>query len=394
VQIIAGSNRIGTAIATSGATFAANTAKSVVLATDQGFSDALAGGPLAAFLHGPLLLNGPSHLNAGVLQEIQRVLPSGGSVYLLGGTGALGQAITQAIQEAGYVVKRVAGPNRFGTAVDIAKVINPSTIFEVTGLNFPDALSAGPAAVLEHGAILLTNGAEQALTTADYLAQHSGDVRYAVGGPAGLADSGAIGIGGPNRYATSAAVASRFFGNSTHIVLATGANPFDALAASPAAGLADIPIMLVKSAGSLPTSILGFLNVIGKQVSSVIGFGGTSAIGKSVYTLVDNILSSVQADISSGSYQKLPTDICAAVNTFLGKLAGELPPQASSGIAMGESQAKAACKLATSISSSAFNQSMNFSKFAHLGTSIASKFLSKFEQGGGFGGPFGGFFGF
>ena len=60
-------------------------------------------------------------------------------------------------------------------------------------VNFPDALSAVPAAVALHGAIVLTDGFAQAAATSAYLAAHATS-RYAVGGPAAYADPSAIGV--------------------------------------------------------------------------------------------------------------------------------------------------------------------------------------------------------
>src|SRR5208282_5725150 len=134
-----------------------------VLARSDFFADALAGGPLAAQMDGPLLITpGASQstaLDPRVQAEIQRVLPKGGTVYILGGDLALSPDIDTALQALGYVTQRIAGTDEYGTAVDIAEALgNPTTIFEATGLSFQDALSAVPAAIEEHGAILLTDG--------------------------------------------------------------------------------------------------------------------------------------------------------------------------------------------------------------------------------------------
>lgn len=58
---------------------------------------------------------------------------------------------------------RIAGANRYGTAVEIAKKypeltdIYPRTIILVDGTNYPDALSAAAISPMTMGAILLTN---------------------------------------------------------------------------------------------------------------------------------------------------------------------------------------------------------------------------------------------
>ena len=220
---LSGANRQATAVAASQAQFpTSGSASAVVLARADVFADALAGGPLAAAKHAPLLLTTSGSLDDVTKAEIQRVLPSGGTVYLLGGTSALSDDVATAVTSLGDVPTRISGTDRFATAVAIADAMgDPTTVFEASGADFPDALSAVPAAIKEHGAILLTNGAAQAQATSAYLSAHA-TTRYSVGGPAAWADPSAIALAGPTRqYDTSAAVALAFFPNATGIDLAS-----------------------------------------------------------------------------------------------------------------------------------------------------------------------------
>jgi len=291
---LSGADRQSTAVAASASAFpSAGSASAVVLARADAFADALAGGPLAAAKHAPLLLTSSGSLDAVTAAEIQRVLPKGGTVYLLGGTSALSDAVANAITAMGDVPTRVAGTDRYATAVAIAGVMgNPTTVFEASGTNFPDALSAVPAAVATHGAILLTNGAAQAATTAAYLTAHATS-RYAVGGPAAFADPSAIGIAGADRYATSDAVALAFFPTTTGVSVASGANFPDALAAGPVAGAAQQPVLLVPSTGALPEPITSYLATHAGGIASAQAFGGTSAVAEAV-------LSEVAQSIATG----------------------------------------------------------------------------------------------
>src|ERR1700678_3371829 len=106
-QRIDGTDAIGTSIAVSQAEFpTAGSAQAVVLARSDFFSDALAGGPLAAKVGGPLLITPGASitpaLDPRVEAEIQRVLDPGGTVYILGGPLALDPAIDAALQGLGY----------------------------------------------------------------------------------------------------------------------------------------------------------------------------------------------------------------------------------------------------------------------------------------------------
>ena len=297
--VISGVDAIGTAIAVSQTEFpAAGSASAVVLSRSDFFSDALAGGPLANRVNGPLLITPGAPLSASldprVLAEVQRVLPAGKTVYVLGGPQALSPNIDAALTAAGYVVKRVGGANEFATAFNIAAALgNPSTIFEATGLNFPDALSAVPAAIFLHGAILLTNGTTQAPETAAYLAIHPATTRYVIGGPlAAYQDPAATPIYGQDEFGTSAAVATTFFSHAAIFGVATGLNYPDALAggvfmASNPARLG--PMLLVNTHYPLPASIGAYLATLTPATQGYV-FGGYLAVGFDVIEAIDQAL--------------------------------------------------------------------------------------------------------
>jgi hypothetical protein len=285
---IYGSDAIGTSIAVSQAEFpSAHSARAVVLARSDFFADALAGGPLAAKLGGPLLITPgapiSSSLDPRVLTEIQRVLPVGSSVYILGGDLAVGPGVDAELQSLGYQVVREAGSDEYATAVDIANALgDPSTIFLATGLNFYDALSAVPAAIEKGAAILLTNGSSQAPETATYLAQHPSDAVYAIGGPAAAygADPSATPVYGQTLYDTAAAVATKFFSGAATYGAATSADFPDALGGGVymATGGRLGPILLVDpSSSTLWPSVAGYLSTLAVSAPGFV-FGGPLAV--------------------------------------------------------------------------------------------------------------------
>jgi putative cell wall-binding protein len=280
---VSGANRQQTAVAASQAQFPTDaSANAVVLARADDFADALAGGPLAAAKDGPLLLTSSGALDDVTKAEIERVLPSGGTVYLLGGTSALSSAVASQISALGDVATRVAGSDRFATAVAVASELgNPSTVFEVSGTAFPDAVSAVPAAIQQHAAILLTNSTHEVASTSAYLAAHA-TMRYAVGGPAAWADPSAIALAGADRYATSEAVALAFFPTTDGVDIASGAAFPDALAAGPVAGANDQPVLLAPPSGALPEPLSAYLSTHAANISSVQVFGGAAAVSDAV----------------------------------------------------------------------------------------------------------------
>jgi len=144
----------------------------------------LVAAPLAAAKNAPLLLTVGTSLPAVSKTELQRVLPTGGKVYILGGTGAVPATVASELTDLGYQVVRYGGADRFATAVQVADALgDPSTVLLATGTNFPDALSAGVAAAKAGGTVLLTNAATLPSATSSYLAAH-GKTVYAIGGPA------------------------------------------------------------------------------------------------------------------------------------------------------------------------------------------------------------------
>jgi Peptidase A4 family/ell wall binding domain 2 (CWB2)/Putative Ig domain len=316
VQRIYGTDAIGTSIAVSQAEFPANgSAQAVVLARSDFFSDALAGGPLAARVGGPLLITPGASLSTSldprVQAEIQRVLPVGRTVYILGGDLALSPDIDATLEGLGYPVVREGGADEYATAVDIAEALgNPRTIFEATGLAFPDALSAVPAAIAANGAILLTDGPTQSPETAAYLAAHPSDFRYAIGGPlaAAGADPTATPVYGQDLYGTSAAVASTFFPLTRTFGAATGAEFPDALSGGVFMGApaTNGPVLLVPPSGSLPPTIASYLSGVKSTVQQGYLFGGPLAVG-------DDVLAQLEAP---GSTPPSASSLAVVVSTL------------------------------------------------------------------------------
>ena len=146
VERLQGADRFATAVAVSRNAFAPGVSAAFV-ATGASFPDALAAGPAAIKARGPVLLTHPGSLPASTRDELKRLAPS--TIYLLGGTSAVGEGVRLAIAQAtGKPVVRLAGADRFATAVAVSKAFFnlPPSVYLATGANFPDALAAVPAA--------------------------------------------------------------------------------------------------------------------------------------------------------------------------------------------------------------------------------------------------------
>lgn len=283
---LSGANRVETAIAISQASYPTDgSAGGVVLTRKDAFADALAGAPAAAQVGGPMLLTATDRLEPSVLAEVERVLPVGGTVHLLGGTAALSQDVADDLTDAGYEIDRLAGNDRYATAVEVATFLDdPDLQVVTTGLDFPDALSAAAVAVDEGGAVLLSRGSRPASSLDTYLAANPGDV-VAIGGPAATAYSSADAVVGSNRYETAALVAQRWFADADAVALARGDSFPDAMVGGVFAGSIGAPILLTRTE-SLSSAAADRLCTVGFHTGRAVLFGGESAISTDVAAAV------------------------------------------------------------------------------------------------------------
>jgi putative cell wall-binding protein len=277
---IGGGDRIETSVAISQASYpAAGSAKAVVLARDDDFADALAGTPLAVFEGGPLLVTGRDRLDVRVSQEIRRVLAVNGQVFVLGGASALSPAILGDVLTLNVNPVRIAGTDRFDTALRIAELMGPPLrVLLCSGLSFADALSAGAAAAATRGIVLLTNGATLPPEVAQYMLDHPGAEYFAVGGPAATAAPAAIPIAGTDRYDTSVKVAERLFPNPVLVGAASGEAFPDGLSGGAMMGKVQGPLLLVNSAGDLVPVVDAYLSANAVTITTLHAFGGANAV--------------------------------------------------------------------------------------------------------------------
>ncbi|HZQ57981.1 MAG TPA: cell wall-binding repeat-containing protein [Acidimicrobiales bacterium] len=294
VTRLAGGDRIGTAIAISQATFpTAGSAKAVILTAAYNFPDALAGAPLAAAKDGPVLLTTPGELSPATLTEIERVAPTGSTVYVLGGDAAIAATIDASLTAAGYVPQRIAGANRFETSVKIAEALgSPTTVLLATGDIFADALSAGPAAASVHGAVLLTDGPVMPPSVATYLSGLASPTVYDVGAGAGKAYPAGTLLSGGDRWATSALVAEKFFTSPTLVGVATGWNFPDALAGAGAMGIMGGPVLLSDPV-LLPSADALYLTNNASTITQAFLFGGPLSLSPAIATTVSNQINGI-----------------------------------------------------------------------------------------------------
>lgn len=288
-----GFSRFETAVEISREAWEDNEPRDVFVARADDFPDALAGASLSS---GPILLvpSGPKgSVPSIVLEEIERLAPD--QVIGLGGKEAVQTHILKkAADAAGAEPTRLAGSNRFATAVEIAQYGFPSqfedvdvdTAYVATGADYPDALAAG---ALEDGPILLVpSDGDLPQATSDYLSEETPEKVVAIGGTAAVSNSmlgqaaDAAGgaamqrLSGSNRIETALAVSQHAFDFETMSVVLARADDFpDALAASTMGH----PILLTHT-DTLPKSVSDEIDRLDPW--TVIAVGGQAAVSDDV----------------------------------------------------------------------------------------------------------------
>lgn len=127
----------------------------VVLSRDDAFPDSLAGSALLDV--GPLLFTTNGDLTPETEAEIDRVLPNGGTVIILGGPSAV------SVEPEGYDILRLAGGSRVETAAAVAYHLHDQadeqtdTVFIARADNWADAVAIGAVASRTQSPVLLTD---------------------------------------------------------------------------------------------------------------------------------------------------------------------------------------------------------------------------------------------
>lgn len=190
VTRIAGADRYATAAKISRVTFP-DGAATVYVATATTFADALAAGAAAAGAHAPILLVSRYGVPSSTLAELTLLDPD--TIFVMGGTGAVSDAVVTQLGALGAVVQRIHGPDRFATAVELSKARFPdggaSTVYVGAGMSFPDGLAAGPVAGASGAPLLLVPTGSLPGLVADELRRLGPAKIVILGGPNAVSDA-------------------------------------------------------------------------------------------------------------------------------------------------------------------------------------------------------------
>ena len=220
----------------------------IIVASGIDFPDALSGSYLAIMKNAPILLVDEKHIE-NTIEYITKNLRARGTVYILGGTMSVPQQMDDALN--GYIVKRLAGINRYETNLEILAEtgIDDNEILICTGTGYADSLSASAV-----GKPILLVGKT---LTSDQKALLSESFRefIIIGGTTAVNEDietelqayGTVErIGGANRYETSVLVAKRFFNNPDSVALTYAWNFPDGLCGGALVHAMHSPLLLTR----------------------------------------------------------------------------------------------------------------------------------------------------
>lgn len=292
---LAGDNRYETAAQAAREMY--DKAEVVFLAPGLDFPDALSAVPLAHSMQAPLLLSSPKQLPEATLQALKDL--DAKQVIILGGEGVISEAVEQELKDLGLTSERIGGKNRYETASLVAdRLVDAADhIYLVNGLDFADAISAGPSAATAGDPILLTSALSLSEATKQAIEDLGVTQVTLIGGEGVITpeivaeleamDITATRIADKNRYSTNAAVVRQDFAQAKQAVIATGEAFADALCGSLLAAKLDSPLILSRT-DTLP-EVTGEL-IKELPLNRVILMGGEGALSQDVLTAIEEIL--------------------------------------------------------------------------------------------------------
>lgn len=244
--------------------------------------------------------------------------------------------------------ERLSGENRYATSVNVAREY-PSevdVVYIASGQNFPDALSAAPAAAAQGGPLLLTLPDRLLDTVAAEIRRLAPKTIVVAGGPTAVSDAVYTQLtalapsirrdAGSDRYETSRIINQNAFevGSVGTAYFATGSNFPDALSASAAAGSIGAPVILVHGTSTfIDEATRALINSLGITSANVAGgesvvtapLVDTLTVGTGVTSVVrlsgDDRYSTSSA-INRASFDSAPTVYFATGTGFADALAG------------------------------------------------------------------------
>lgn len=297
VKRLAGDDRYETAIKISKDNF--KSADTVVLASGTNSADALAASSLATSKSAPILLTKRNEIGKNVFDEIKRL--NANNVIVVGGKVSISEKVVSDLKNKNITVKRLAGDNRYETSYEIAKELLKSNKAKeaiiVNGFKNVDALSVSSLATKENLPILLNDGNRLSKDIKNIVGDSNIKKMYIIGGRASLPRKIEDNIkdlnieferlAGEDRYETSSKIAKYAYSSSDKVILASGENSIDALAAGVLTKMEKAPMLLVQKR-RIPKSISNRIEE--SKAKKFLLIGGEKTISDRVKDKVEGLL--------------------------------------------------------------------------------------------------------
>lgn len=288
---ISGPGRVETSIEIS--RFENTKSKTVILADARNYPDALAASNLTGGRYSVILVQ--NQLTQEIINEIVRLEAQ--DLIILGGTNSISEDIERGLANIGGIknISRIAGENRYDTCQKIFNHAKKKSLILASGEKFPDALAT--SSILDQAGLLLTKSGQLPSGVRAAIEALNHDSFLIVGGENSVQEGLASGIAnqfqyasharisGNNRYETSAKIGDRLV--SSTVILASGENFPDALAASTLAQKMEAPILLV-SKDKIDQSVIDYFK--NHNIKKVLVVGGQLSISDKTLANADRLI--------------------------------------------------------------------------------------------------------
>ncbi|MDR3586725.1 MAG: cell wall-binding repeat-containing protein [Desulfosporosinus sp.] len=271
-----------------------------VLAYGENYPDALAAVVLAKKYNAPILLTDTRSMPDVTKQTLTDLQVK--HVFVIGGTGVISTSVETELQAMGITPTRLAGQDRYETAVKIAEQINtPSELIVTTGEDYSDALSIAPIAGTKQIPIILVPKDYLPDSVKTYISTLKVDKTYVIGDSSIIKDNvfnqfpNQERIVGADKYERNIAIDKEFNSNfnSASMCITTGEGFADALTGAAYAAKISEPIILVNNSPTKATK--DYYQERLTNANDVYIFGGTGVISD---TLIQGLSDSTQNNSS------------------------------------------------------------------------------------------------
>ena len=304
---ISGPGRVETSIEIS--RFENTKSKTVILADARNYPDALAASNLTGGRYSVILVQ--NQLTQAIINEIVRLEAQ--DLIILGGTNSISEDIERGLANIGGIknISRIAGENRYDTCQKIFNHAKKKSLILASGEKFPDALAT--SSILDQAGLLLTKSGQLPSEVQAAIEALNHDSFLIVGGEnsvqEGLASAIAnqfqyashTRISGNNRYETSTKIGDRLV--SSTVILASGENFPDALAASTLAQKIEAPILLV-SKDKIDQSVIDYFK--NHNIKKVLVVGGQLSISDKTLANADRLIRGLDPIDNQGPQEPQP----------------------------------------------------------------------------------------